>query len=321
MELNNQNITESKPINAARLLLRLLLSTVVAAVCLGLAYYDMPFIATVFLTAVYLWCGIGFGFYSSALFIVGSALLFHLKLYPTLTMTYDALYFVVLSLIMALMFKNHRSYRAIIAVVAVGVALSIFLKSIMPAILVGDPPFSHLQQALDDATVAVGLTPSTAPSAMLYLPYSIFLGMLSSGIMTVLLYHLTKYAKRLTASDIRLKPMAPVYMWYLSKNFNTGLAVWAIAAILLLGLEIKNANIILISMLVIMGMPLLVQGMCTVWYACRAGCFMTLSAWIVFVLLILFMPSSLYVMVILGLFEQFSRLRSHFFGGAPPTKK
>lgn len=311
---------ESKKISKGeKFILSVVLSVVTAALCLGFSYFGAPAMSVMLLCIVYLSLGYGFNLIASLLYAGGGALLCYAGILKDFSMLYDALYFIAISWLTTAAFKKGSPYRRIVTGLTIATAFSVFMKGVFPALMAGKPAFSYMQALLEDLTVESGFPPSMAPSAQLFLPYSILIGMLIAGIVTLLTYRISNsLSKVLSDNELKLKPMAPMRLWCLSKNFRIGVIVFGIAAIFILFSDIKNADIILMTMLVIAGVPLCVQGVCFIQYAIRTGCMMMFSSWLIWPMLILFFPSSLYLLGVLGLVDQFSGIRSKFPGGMPP---
>lgn len=280
------------------------LTLVAAAIGIALEYVEFAVLSIAFFAIVYIYCGMTY-FLASAAIMVGVSY----ALFGTLAM-YDALYVLLLAFLSAFALLRRYPYRSVLTGLAIGIALNIFIRGILPALLAGEPAFSQLQQYLESLAVISGLSPAQAVSAELYLAYSIFLGLMFAGVSVVLIYKLTKKVKSVkNPSETALKPMAEFHMWMLSKNFSIGIIVWACASFIIAATEMNNSDAMLMAITVAMGTPLCVQGISFIWFMGKTGCMMVYSKWVLIITLILLYPASVFMLVITGLIDQFTHMR------------
>ncbi len=280
------------------------LTLIAAAIGIALGYVEFAVLSVAFFAIVYIYCGIPY-FLASAAIMVGMSYI----MLGTSAM-YDALYVLLLAFLSAFALLRRCPYRNVLVGLAIGIALSMFIREILPALLAGEPAFSQLQQQLEGVAVFSGLSPAQAVSAELYLAYSIFMGLVFAGVSVVLIYRFTKKVKSVkNPSETALKPMAEFHMWMLSKNFSIGIVVWACASFIIAAAGMNNSDAMLMAITIAMGTPLFVQGISFLFFLGKTGCMMVYSKWILIITLILLYPVSVFMLVIIGLIEQFTHMR------------
>lgn len=316
-------INDTKKISRGlRFLYQLLLTVVAASLCVWFAYCNMSSVSVLCLAFLYLCCGYGAGISASLIYAGASAVMYFFKLLPDLYMMYAALLFTVIAILTAAAFKKQCPYRRIVTCLSFVFSVSIFTEAVWPAILEGTPVFTYLQATWNEAAAFYGLPAEFVPAAELYLPCSIIMGMMLSGAMTIVLYQAAKhYLKPLSGRTTEIKPMSPMRNWGLTKSFSIGLAMFALAAVVILIANPKNAELMLITLFVIASVPLMAQGFCTMLYALKTGCFRMFASWVFWVIMVAFFPASLYILLIIGLVDQFTRVRSRFPNGIEPPQE
>ncbi len=233
-----------------------------------------------------------------------------------------ALYLPV-SFLLAYCFVERKPYRIVVSVSSAYFVIALYCALCLPSLLSGGGPFDQLEVYIretsayfEDSMLAAGaqqesidMLTSFRSAMILLLPEISVIALFSTGMLAG--FADTLQARALCVSKgVKLRPMAPFYLWQLSKNFNYGMTIFLVGGIIAYLANINNATAVLCAVECLVGWPLVLIGASVIAFFVkirpyRNGAMTTMF----FISFALFMPYSIYFLGLLGLIDRAFRLR------------
>lgn len=236
------------------------------------------------------------------------------------------LLFLPAPLYMGLMLKRKAAYFETALACAGMFAALLYLSLNLPDLLAGEAPFSSMQQmtakvleetkalpmyemlhadakALYDSTAGsiVSLVPVGAPAFICGLAAFCALG------------NLICCVKMSAAAGAPVRPLRKFMLWQLPKSFSTGMLILAAGVLLLYLLEFAAADAVLLAVVALGVIAFAVQGISMIAFLLHArkgkGRGMLIA---LIVLLVFTFPACIISLALVGLMEQFTRLRQRY---------
>ena len=234
--------------------------------------------------------------------------------------------FVPASLAIGLGLKGNKPYRTMAVTSALALGASLYVILCLGSILAGEDPFfavGELMAAVGDTvfSMAEALQPEEAAldavrltiaqmkdgAAQLAMAYVCAGGMLFGLVDTVVAQGLCKKA------GLKLRPMAPMPLWQLSRNYTWASFAALAGALAVLLLKLNNADAVFMAAECVVLGPLALMGLCFLDFLTRLGRPGGRGRRVVlYAGVVLLLPYSVLMLSVTGLVDRFMKLRARY---------
>lgn len=208
------------------------------------------------------------------------------------------------ALVVGLLLRKHVANR-IILVVSIAFSLAVICAEFAVEAITTDTNVMQLITRGEE-TVFEELSLSVKSFEAMCIAALVFTGIVTGGcffVLTRTAYNATVMMTR-KQQVFHLRPMLPMQFWFLSKNFTVGMCVGLVAVIAVNILEMSSAVLISYVIAALFITPLLFQGICFMAFLMR------MKGKFPFMMLIAFIFMFPMSAIVLGITDQFMRMRS-----------
>ena len=229
-------------------------------------------------------------------------------------------FYIPAALALGLMIRYKRPWRETASVTAATMFLGMYCVVCLPGVLSGDGPYAPLINGLKEVSevfsaefISLGALDyaealqETVSNYIAIIPDSL----LSSMLLTAMIWGGASLlvVRAILKKKCDIRPMAFFREWQLSKSFVIGCLILFAGGLILSLMELPYAAAVYSCAEIIAVVPLAVQGVCTfdfLWYFRRKN---VVGRVIAILLLVFLLPISPMLFGVLGLLEQFMKLR------------